>query len=374
MRRTMSPLPLGKRILYTAIAVVVVSAAAIAIAEVTVRIAAPQPPSWLDVYRRHPALPTYTLAPRVERLIDTGETRWKVFTDAEGYRVSERDAKTPKPADTRPVALVLGDSFTFAQSVDWEDSFVALLDAGGALHWVGTGVPGYGPVQYRQVLEWELAQRRETPKLLLVATFLGNDFHDCVRNRDLPVHDGVVSDRGDLKSAIKRRSHLYRLFARAYHVAVTRHDESAEVIRETFDPAQWKDAGGLHQAAAIYDRELTRMAEIAKGRGIPMIVVLIPARESVEAMQGRVASKTLDYDLPARFVRTRLQALGVPYVDLAPLFARHPVDTVYFGHDLHFTPFGHRLVVDAVRPLVRAQRPGSSSGRTLDAMVPSSAS
>src|SRR5205085_1913297 len=138
----------GRRVLYTAIAVVLASVASIAIAELVVRVAAPQPASWLD--------------------------------------------------------------------------------AGGALHWVGTGVPGYGPVQYRQILEWELGERREPPKLLLVATYLGNDFHDCVRNRDLPVHDGVVSDRGDLKSAIKRRSHLYRAIARAYHVAVTRHDESAD--------------------------------------------------------------------------------------------------------------------------------------------------
>jgi hypothetical protein len=61
------------------------------------------------VYRRHPTLPFYTLAPHVERLIDTGETRWTVFTDEHGYRASERDAKATRPTDTaRPVALVLG--------------------------------------------------------------------------------------------------------------------------------------------------------------------------------------------------------------------------------------------------------------------------
>ena len=250
------------------------------------------------------------------------------------------------------MALVLGDSFTFAQSVDYEDGFVALLDADGSLHYVDAGVPGYGPVQYRQVLEYELQSRREPPRLLLVATFLGNDFHDCIRNRDLPVHDGVVSDQGNLKSAIKRRSHLYRLVARAYHLAVARHDEGAEVVRETFDPAQWNDGGGLHQAAAIYERELARMAALAKQRAIPMVVIIIPARAGVEAIQARPIATHLDYDLPARFVRTRLDALRVPFVDLTPLFARQPADKVFFGHDLHFTPFGHRLVAGAVRPLI----------------------
>jgi lysophospholipase L1-like esterase len=347
------PLGPGRRAVYGVVALVLAAFVTIVIGELGVRIAAPQPASWLDVYRRHPTLPFYTLAPHVERLIDTGETRWTVFTDEHGYRVSERAAKAPRPTDNaRPVALVLGDSFTFAQSVDYEDSFAALLEADGPLRYVNTGVPGYGPVQYRQVLEYELQSRREPPKLLLVATFLGNDFQDCIRNRDLPVHDGVVSDQGNLKSAIKRRSHLYRLVARAYHLAVARHDESAEVILETFDPEQWNAGGGLHQAVAIYERELARMAAIAKQRAIPMIVIIIPARAGVEALQGRPIAKHLDYDLPARFVRTRLDALQVPFVDLAPLFARHPVDKVFFGHDLHFTPYGHRLVADAVRPLV----------------------
>ena len=347
------PLSPGRHVVYGVVTLVLASVVTIVIGELGVRIAAPQPASWLDVYRRHPTLPFYTLAPHVERVIDTGETRWTVFTDEHGYRVSERDSKAPRPTDAgRPVALVLGDSFTFAQSVDYEDSFAALLEADGSLHYVNTGVPGYGPVQYRQVLEYELQSRREPPKLLLVATFLGNDFHDCIRNRDLPVHDGVVSDQGNLKSAIKRRSHLYRLVARAYHLAVARHDESAEVISETFDPEQWNDGGGLHQAAAIYERELTRMATIAKQRAIPMVVIIIPARAGVEAIQGRSVKPHLDYDLPARFVRTRLDALQVSFIDLAPLFARHPVDKVFFGHDLHFTPFGHRLVADAVRPLV----------------------
>ena len=77
-----------------------------------------------------------------------------------------------------------------------------------------------------------------------------------------------------------------------------------------------------------------------------------PHLYGVEAIQARPIATHLDYDLPARFVRTRLDALRVPFVDLTPLFARQPADKVFFGHDLHFTPFGHRLVAGAVRPLI----------------------
>ena len=85
---------------------VLVSIVTIVIGELGVRIVAPQPASWLDVYRRHPALPFYALAPHVERLIDTGETRWTVFTDEHGYRVSERDAwSSPRDRSHRVSAL-----------------------------------------------------------------------------------------------------------------------------------------------------------------------------------------------------------------------------------------------------------------------------
>ena len=93
----------ARRVVYGVMTVVLVSIVTIVIGELGVRIVAPQPASWLDVYRRHPALPFYALAPHVERLIDTGETRWTVFTDEHGYRVSERDAKAPRPADTASI-------------------------------------------------------------------------------------------------------------------------------------------------------------------------------------------------------------------------------------------------------------------------------
>ena len=99
----------ARRVVYGVMTLVLVSIVTIVIGELGVRLAAPQPASWLDVYRRHPTLPFYTLAPHVERFIDTGETRWTVFTDEHGYRVSQRDAKASRPTDTaRPVALVLG--------------------------------------------------------------------------------------------------------------------------------------------------------------------------------------------------------------------------------------------------------------------------
>src|SRR5688572_28024446 len=92
------------------------------------------------------------------------------------------------------------------------------------------------------------------------------------------------------------------------------------------------------------------MTVIAKECAIPLRVDSIPAREAFDPRRG--GATPLDHDLPARFVRERLNALQVPFDDIGPHFARHHVNTVYFGHDGHLTPLGHRLVADAVRPVV----------------------
>ncbi len=112
-----------------------------AFAETAIRAVAPQPASWQEFYRRHPELPFWAPQPDVETIIDTGETRWTVYTDTNGFRTAQDLAVDPG----RPLALALGDSFTFGVSVDYEQTFVALLEAalGRQYRFLNAGVPGY---------------------------------------------------------------------------------------------------------------------------------------------------------------------------------------------------------------------------------------
>ena len=113
--------------------------------ELFLRFVFPQPPSWLDVYRRHPSLPFPALQPNIMHTVDTGETLWTIYTDDHGFRVGKNHAF--RKADG-PLVLVLGDSFTFGHGVNYADSFVGLLESKTKRRFVNAGVPGYGPVQY----------------------------------------------------------------------------------------------------------------------------------------------------------------------------------------------------------------------------------
>lgn len=325
------------------------------IGEAFLRLAAPQPASWFDVYRRHPTLPFYALQADVDQTIDTGETRWRLLTDGDGFRVSAPPEQRSRQAPAR-LGLVLGDSFAFAQGVDYEQGFVHRLERATPWRFRNASVPGYGPVQYRQLLSQALEQG-ERPAFILVSTFLGNDLHDCIWNKDIPVHDGVIGDRGDFKSRLKRSSHLYRLFAKAYHVVAPPPPVAGGAPLDAYAPASYQPGGEMHRASALYRREMTTIAELARKHAIPLLVVVIPAPESVKAARGELPKSGNDYDLPRAFATSCLEALEIPFVDLTKVFERHPTDSVYFSHDGHLTPFGNQLVASALTPKLPVATP-----------------
>ena len=48
-------------------------------------------------------------------------------------------------------------------------------------------------------------------------------------------------------------------------------------------------------------------------------------------------------------LRTLLQDLGIPFTDVTPELATHPVEETYFRIDSHFRPFGHEVVARRLR-------------------------
>ena len=354
MNQSNSPATSSRRfqhMLFAMLTLGIIGLTMLAVGELVVRVVAPQPASWLDIYRRDPELPIHAALPNLERLIDTGESQWVIATDERGFRVAPQPAAgegSPEPP-MRATVLALGDSFTFGHGVNYEDSFVGqLAQRERDLRYVNTALPGYGPVQYRQILERELSRNGQDVGLLLVGTFLGNDFHDCIWNKEPPITDGVLGDPGGLKSTIKRSSHLYRLIAKAVHQLVPHQNEDSQDLRQVYVASEWQPGGGLQRAGEIYQREFARMAELAQQRGVPMLVIVIPARETLQARRGSLEDPTVDYDLPVKFATEHLQALGIPFIDMTPIFAERRLEDLYFEYDGHLTRFGNELVSQAV--------------------------
>ena len=351
MQFARKPPKLGLRILARVVLVGMTLGLSVAAGEIVVRLVSPQPASWLDIYRLNSA-PPYALKQYARSFCDTGESKWTVYTDGEGHRTSSYPPRDEKPGATR--VLMIGDSFTFGSGVDHEHTFVGLLDGcDDRYQFINAGVNGYGPTQYRQVLEQEIG-REPAPCLVIVATFLGNDIYDCIWSKNFPMRNGILGNPGGLWSWIKRRSHLYRLIARTWHQVTSRRRSSVQLEASLFSATSW-EGGDLDRGIRIYEQEFARMAEICVRRKIRLFACIIPTASAVEAAEApfRVIGGTLDHELPARKVRSIFERLGIPNIDLTSSLAEMGRKRTYFPHDGHLTPLGNRVIAENIRMEVR---------------------
>lgn len=311
---------------------------ALMLAEMIVRIAAPQPAAWLDIFRPHPSLPFYAMQPNIQRSIDTGEGRWTVFTDDNGFR---RGEATAAPVNA-PVTLIIGDSFAFGLGVNYEECFAGRLAAREASSRViDAGVNGYGPAQYRAMLEHLLASG-PAPERVIVSTYPANDFSDCLEVKNVAVVDGILANERSLRAALKRNSHLFRLAARARHQNSERRVPITPAERQLCTPSEWEGAS-LKRAAEIYREQFAAMAAACKSRGIPLLVVLIPFDASIAPPDG-----ALEYTLPNEKARAILADLRIPLVDPTDRLKRIGLEKAYFAHNRHLTAAGHEAVLEAL--------------------------
>ena len=210
----------------------------IVLCELIVRVVAPQPPSWLPVYRPYGPPPYYGLERNLRYVCDTGESRWLICTDDVGHRTAAQPSPAVSPDAAR--VLLIGDSFTFGQGVNYEDSFAGILDRSQPRwQFINAGVGAYGPVEYRQALEQEL-KNEQAPRLVIVTTFLGNDITDCVR-RQISSPEWITSQPGGLRNWIKRSTHLYRLVSKCGHLLMPDAKTFTQFERNLYMASPWEE-------------------------------------------------------------------------------------------------------------------------------------
>lgn len=319
------------------------TALGLVLAEIALRLFLPQPVSWLAIFDRHARLPFHGHLASLDTTVDTGETRFRILTDARGFRVGEDGG----PASPGKQILWIGDSFTFGQGVDYEHSFVGLVDAlsGPAVAHLNSGVNGYGPPQYRAVLEDALGTGLH-PDVVVVSVFVGNDFHDCKWAKDAPVRDGLLGNSGELKFLVKRHSHLYRFVAARYHrLLEPRGDRYAQAVAQLADEAEWS-AGFLAECDVIFRRELQLLASVGAQAGCEVRFVVIPTEDAVHARRAGAKGGEAGTLYPVEHAEQAL--VGTDHLNLLDLLAAHEPEQMFFAFDGHLTEAGGRVVAEAI--------------------------
>jgi hypothetical protein len=133
------------------------------------------------------------------------------------------------------------------------------------------------------------------------------------------------------------------------------------------EPRHYVDRLGLPPAFdAAWDettRLLARIAATARRSGAEtMIVYVAGAQEVLPARLERLSLRGFEVDrgsLTHSVLMDRLQKFGdeqgIPIVDLRGPLRAHADEPLYFPHDAHWTPRGHRVAAEAIAAAINAR-------------------
>jgi lysophospholipase L1-like esterase len=261
-------------------------------------------------------------------------------TNGQGWREDTEVALEPEAGEFR--ILALGDSVLFGHGVPFEETLAERLERSlrpppdfDRIEVVNTAVSGYCLYQYATFL----ADRGYAyqPDLLLLA-FVKND---VVTEADIAVlreraREGRQENVGDRSSRLRRSSAILH----AAHGLFTR-------LRAFWVPEPralaFEGVKTEHQDWRYTIELLTRIAESASERRIPLLIVVFPSRQEVDQGDVVVGIEPIE-DLKQRF--------GFHVVDLHPSFVRRASEPLFLD-PIHPTSLGHEIAAEVVRAQLR---------------------
>ncbi len=315
------------------------------------------------------------------------------MTNSQGFRDRERMFERTTQA---PRMVALGDSFTYGAGVTYDEIFTTLLERSlqelaSGVEIINLGVSGWDPSEYFHLLK--VYGSKFEPDLVMMNFFIGNDI---MRRRGAYVeepivvagqsyyvhtignwvHDTFGPDRWylfhninyllkvgavrlrqtqDLNEGMREAAGVWVPF-RSREGYLKDIDERSEIYLKEDTPAF-----GYHWNRTV--ATLNEMREFLGARGIPLMLVLLPAQEQLDPDLRRELMTALgtgpdhyDFTKPQRLLTAWCEQHGVLVVDLLPAFEQVLDRTgLYFQNDIHWTKTGHDLAARTILPILQRQ-------------------
>ncbi len=342
------------------------------------------------IFSRSDLLP-YALTPNSESAVATPEFETPIRINSHGYRDDEFEAAGPG----RLRILAIGDSFTFGYGCTAAEAYPSVIEARlrdalgpDRIEVINAGFAAcnYPDTYYLFLKERGLAL---DPDLIVVGLFVGNDLdHDLAHEHVWP----RVDDAGlplKIESTISRVENGYwvsRMPLRRYRLPVVRNSHLAQALISALRTAlpsspvlfnQWiyrrdyadRTSAAVEKVLAL----LSAMAALAEERGIPIVFVIIRAREQVHPERYDFSQysfmATHELEKPQRILRRHLEDQGLTSLDLLPTIRdASGQEALYYELDQHWNRRGHevagKVIADFLveRGLARSPRPSPSAG------------
>jgi len=334
----------------------------------------------------------YDLTPNSEGTHVTREFETPVRINSLGYRDDEFEAAK----SGRFRILAIGDSFTFGYGCTADEAYPNVIEARlndalgpGRVEVINAGFAAcnYPDTYYLYLKERGLAL---DPDLILVGLFVGNDLdHDLAGEHTWP----RVDDAGlplKIENTLFRVDDGYwvsRTPLLRYRLPVVRNSHLAQVLISALKRAR-PSAPTVLFNRWMYRRDYTdrtedavdrvatliaATADLAEERGIPIVFVIIPAREQVHPERYDFSRHAFmaghDLEKPQRVLRRLLEDRGLVSLDLLPAVRGASEEgSLYYDLDQHWNSRGQALAGEAIagflleRGLIGEARQASTAG------------
>ena len=318
---------------------------------------------FLNVFERDAELGVRLRANASTRVRSRSGRVTNIRTNSLGFRGREWDG-THTPARDAVRVLLLGDSQMFGYGVDERSYLAAQLEEGGRITVLNASVPTWGPPDYVIALRSLAPQYR--PRFVLFVANAANDWFEPVPNRRrTTAQDGWATRFGTppapwfpFREYVMGRSHL-ALGVRQItsYVGDAQLPPSQSALRLKTDLGTLRRGTPPHRSTVTPN--LKAAVDVCAELGCEVIAVALPLDVQVNAAEWakyRAAPADLtdtealldDFVADAR----ELQVAAVNL--LPPLRGAEP--GAFLDDDYHLSPKGHRVVADAIAPLLRREQ------------------
>lgn len=262
----------------------------------------------------------------------------KIFYDEFGYRVKSR-IPPQKRATIRRVAF-LGDGFTEANSVSWEQSFIGLIESQTSDITVRNfGVASYSPVLYHVQINNEVRLFEPTD---IVVQIFENDFSDDVKYlrtansktiSEINAVEGGTS-YSDTTKKILRQSYVARLIRRAQQQLSFLTTDKDRGARNAF--VEGDERGKTYETILL-------ISSLANKLNARIFFFIVPNKQLTKRSQC-CESDTLAIEFN-RFADSH----NLNLINLSEVFGNYPHQPkLFFERDVHFTAEGHSITAAAI--------------------------
>lgn len=285
---------------------------------------------------------TYRLRANMNKLISNASFSFTVNTNAYGFRDRVPGPRALGPA---PYFAFLGDSATFANGVDYANSFVgvfARFAVPRGIDVINLGVGGHRLLEQEKLLKDFLAVATSKPTRVVIVFTSAFILHFDLGVKTL-VKDGYLLPRDNwlipyLKVKLQDGSAAYGFFAESI-----RRIQGPRTFSGSLNHSSHEDPWALPATVARFEARLTDVDELIRKVGAEPVYVYLPVSTDLEADQFlAIAGKNAaDHDLFrfAKLVKAHANRSGVAFIDLTPALKRLQAagKPLSFLRDPHYT-------------------------------------